>query len=354
MVQFLQIQNFQSHKNTFIEFGNNVNIFIGFSDSGKTAIIRALRWVITNKPTGDAFRSNWGGDTIVELILKNGTRVKRTKGNSTNEYELQVKGNKPLLFKAFGTDVPVEIEKALAFDSINLQEQLDAPYLLSDTPGQVAKHFNKIAKLEKIDTGIQYVQSIITKVTQDINTNTSNIEAYKESYKQWDFLQDFEIKLEVLESKVKSKDEIGANRKLLVNLCTSLEEVIEEQVSYSSILKNEKTVNLLLENYTKVKQIKKDVRNLNGIVVDLSRNKKEQESYSALLISESTINKLLELYKELKEVRKEYTSFVNLTNSINNLRKRQETMLKSLEIIEKEYHRDYPGICPFCNSIIKK
>ena len=353
MIQSLQIHNFQSHKNTFIEFGKNVNIFIGFSDSGKTAIIRALRWVITNKPSGDAFRSNWGGDTIVILTLVNGTKVRRTKGNSTNEYELIIKGADPLVFKAFGTDVPVEIEKALSFDSINLQEQLDAPYLLSETPGTVAKHFNKIAKLEKIDTGIQYVQSIITKLTQEINTNTSNIESYKESYKQWDFLQDFETKLEVLEGKVKSRDEIGANRKLLVNLYTSLEEVIEEQSEWSIIIKSEKTVTKLLMLYSNVNEYKQTLRKVKSLINSLENNAKEQSLIAPLLKSEITINKLIELHKERKETIKVLNEFNNLTERINKLRSMKDNALDSLAKLEEEYHRDFLDICPLCNSKIK-
>jgi len=46
MINSLTIQNFQSHKNTTLEFDNGINIIIGQSDSGKTAIIRALNWVI--------------------------------------------------------------------------------------------------------------------------------------------------------------------------------------------------------------------------------------------------------------------------------------------------------------------
>jgi len=70
MIKQLTIKNFQSHKKTKLEFSDGVNIIIGQSDSGKTAIIRALNWVVNNKPSGDSFRSHWGGDTNVEITME--------------------------------------------------------------------------------------------------------------------------------------------------------------------------------------------------------------------------------------------------------------------------------------------
>ena len=69
MIQKLNIQNFQSHKDTKLEFHPGVNVIIGQSDSGKTAIIRALRWLIWNRPGGDDFRSDWGGGTVVKIKI---------------------------------------------------------------------------------------------------------------------------------------------------------------------------------------------------------------------------------------------------------------------------------------------
>jgi len=56
MIKYLQIQNFQSHKDSLLEFDPGVNVIVGSSDSGKTAVIRALRWLVWNRPSGDAFR----------------------------------------------------------------------------------------------------------------------------------------------------------------------------------------------------------------------------------------------------------------------------------------------------------
>ena len=46
------IDNFQSHEHTEIEFGPGLNVIVGPSDYGKSAVVRALRWVLYNEPRG--------------------------------------------------------------------------------------------------------------------------------------------------------------------------------------------------------------------------------------------------------------------------------------------------------------
>src|SRR5690554_5109154 len=105
MITSLEIQNFQSHKETLLEFEPGVNVIIGPSDSGKTAILRALYWLVWNRPLGDAFRSSWGGDTKVVLETKDGM-VKRFKGKEDHYKLFYDPPFDPIEFKAFGTQVP--------------------------------------------------------------------------------------------------------------------------------------------------------------------------------------------------------------------------------------------------------
>ena len=53
--KYLHLINFQSHLNTVIELHPGLNILVGESDQGKTAIIRALRWLFYNEPRGTGF-----------------------------------------------------------------------------------------------------------------------------------------------------------------------------------------------------------------------------------------------------------------------------------------------------------
>lgn len=148
----LTLMNFQGYKKCSISFDPGVNAITGPSDSGKTALIRAMRWTITNQPLGDAFRSNWDqkGETY-SIIEVDGLRVGRAKkGTAQNLYTLD---GEP--FKAFGAGVPEEVKAFLNIHDVNLQPQITSPFLLSGmSPGEVGRYFNRIAKIEKIDSAI--------------------------------------------------------------------------------------------------------------------------------------------------------------------------------------------------------
>jgi exonuclease SbcC len=54
-IKKLSLRNFQSHRETDLEFSPGLNIIVGPSDQGKSAIIRALRWLFYNEPRGTGF-----------------------------------------------------------------------------------------------------------------------------------------------------------------------------------------------------------------------------------------------------------------------------------------------------------
>ena len=77
MFKSLCIENFQSHKKTVLNFDAGVKVIIGRSDSGKSAIIRAIRWLVENKPNGNSFINYDESKASVEIdigdtILKRG------------------------------------------------------------------------------------------------------------------------------------------------------------------------------------------------------------------------------------------------------------------------------------------
>ena len=138
MIKKIWLKNFQSHENTHLEFEKGINSIIGNSDSGKTAIIRALLWVFTNRPLGDSIISNWADEVAVGVRFSEGVEIIRRRNKDFNGYILKNR-DKQLEFKAIGTDVPEEIRQVINMNSINIQKQFDSPFLLADTPGEVAR-----------------------------------------------------------------------------------------------------------------------------------------------------------------------------------------------------------------------
>ena len=164
MVEKITLQNFQSHEKTHIEFTNGLNCIIGQSDSGKTAILRALNLALKNRPSGDAYIMDGKESCCVEVAV-NGKVVKREKGKGRNEYA--VDGEK---LTGFGVDVPELVEDAFKFTDVNFQYQMDAPFLLSLTPGIASQYINDII-------GLSIIDDIISETQKRIRDKKSNIKA---------------------------------------------------------------------------------------------------------------------------------------------------------------------------------
>jgi len=167
MVERIKLENFQSHKNTEIELNPGVNSIVGSSDGGKTAILRALYWVVNNRPTGSMFVSQWTKNEKGKQIKKtsvsvefSGNSITRLRFDKKNIYQASNgAGKKPKEFEALRSDVPEEIAKIHNFQEVNIQRQMDAPFLLSASAGEVARFFNRIIKLDVIDRILSLAES---------------------------------------------------------------------------------------------------------------------------------------------------------------------------------------------------
>ena len=124
MIKRLRIKNFQKHKSIDIEFDEHVTSIVGPSDTGKSALIRALKWVCSNKPNGNDFIRQGSKKCSVRVEV-NGHKITRSRG-AENTYHLDKE-----VFHAFGNNVPKEIEHVLRMDEINFQGQHDSPFWLN-------------------------------------------------------------------------------------------------------------------------------------------------------------------------------------------------------------------------------
>lgn len=254
MIKEINIQNFQSHKSSTLIFDKGVNIITGTSDCGKSAVLRALKWLVYNKPRGDSFRSLWGGKTQISIKLEDGSIITREK-DKENKYIIK-QGENTSTFKALGNDIPNEILSILNMDEINLQQQLDSPFLLSKSPGEVALHFNRIAKLSKIDTSSKYIQSWIRQITQKIENNKDNLANLQKALSEYSYLSNLEQDIIIFEQWQEQLNNITIKLTLLSSSIRQSKRVNFEIKQKQLITQAEKPVNELLLLIKQRKQIK--------------------------------------------------------------------------------------------------
>lgn len=163
----LTIENFQSHEKTRLKLHQGINALVGDSDCGKSAVMRALLWCITNAPQGVAHVSNWAKNKKGDIkercevcIGASGGVVTRTRSKDENGYMLDDGSPEARKFSALRTDVPAEVADALNVGPVNIQRQLDPPFLISATPGEAARYINSLVDLQVIDEALSVVNGM--------------------------------------------------------------------------------------------------------------------------------------------------------------------------------------------------
>lgn len=349
MINSVHIKNFESHKDTNIEFSPGVNVFIGLSDNGKSGILRDLYWTIRNRPLGDNFRT-WETDITESRVVLDNNIVLRTKGDSTNTYHLN-----DAELAAFGNNPPEEIIDAFNLNDINIQEQSDPIFLVSSSPGDVAKHFNKIAGLFKIDTSIKEANRSVKETNSEIKLCKRTIkqkEKEEKEYNKWLPMIEQRInKAQQTESlKNEYKTKINKINDALYKL-EGIEKNIQEYIIKLKLKTNiEKVIELsnkkqaCIDESNTIKKIVQSIKNIN----DSQKIKQEQ------LKLKTNIENVLEFYKKIDAIKSKIKKIdVCCDRILSKKRKMKELTLKKEEL-QKVYTENLPDTCPLCEQTIKK
>jgi len=147
MIKFLSIENLQKHVKSEVSFSDGVNYIVGETDYGKSAIIRAIRWVLHNKPSNTSMMRRGSKKPTTSELLINGKTVKRIRGKAKNSYIFE-----GVVKKGFGKDVPQQIADLVGCDeSLMIQRQGDPYFLLGLSSGaERARALEKYLELSAI------------------------------------------------------------------------------------------------------------------------------------------------------------------------------------------------------------
>jgi DNA repair exonuclease SbcCD ATPase subunit len=348
MIQKLNIRNFQSHKDSALEFHPGVNVIVGRSDSGKTAILRALRWLIWNRPGGDDFRSDWGGNTVVKLTVDD-RELMRGKAKE-NVYSIEQPGGGHKMLMAFGKDVPEEIQKALNIDETNLQKQFDAPFLLTLSPGAVAGHFNKIAHLDQIDSSVSYVNGKILKIGNIISSNTDDLTSWEEELEKYKYLDKFEIDLEDLEHRVADMIETVTSQNRLKKHLESMEENADEIQEVERIAKLGKPVDRILKLYEEKKEKNKELIELRRTLGTIVEMDKFSKSLSKKIELKPQAEALLKLHKERKEAWQDMLALKTKLRELRSVTASETSWETTIDGLITLFNKHMPDVCPLCGN----
>ena len=346
MIKSISIRNFQSHRSSVLKFTKGVNVIVGESDSGKTAILRALKWVMYNKPNGDSFRRHNTDNTSVSLFIDKQT-IAREKGKN-NVYALDDKE-----FKAFGTKVPTEISDVINMNDINFQSQFDSHFLLNKSGGQVASFFNELANFEKIDSSLIAINSNIRKIKSEVSVKQDLKKGMKQTLKDFAYLKDAEKDLKALQVLDDEKNTLLTKYNRLLKILDALENIETDIEVKSKLIPLLDDIDMIESNITAKANIKKRKNKLQLIFNEFVYNEKQQQKHDKKAKLENSVVTLLQLYSSKAIL---HTKFELLDNLYTNILLTDKSILKAIKTskqLSKQFHKEMGSQCILCEQTIK-
>lgn len=242
-IQRLVLDNFQSHEHTETEFGPGLNVIIGPSDQGKSAIIRALRWALYNQPRGSDFVRAGTNTCRVLVVFSDGYQVLRERVKTVNRYTLTKPDGSEQIFEGFGTEVPAEVAAAhgmpeVALDrdhsvALNLGSQLEGPFLLDGTGSDRARAIGRLAGVHIIDAAMRSARKDQLQLGKDQRRLEAEVQALDQRLEAYGDLPEQEARLQqaaaLLDQHDRLQARLGRLGELQVALAAADAELVQAQ-----------------------------------------------------------------------------------------------------------------------------
>ena len=212
-----EIHNFQSHKDTVIEFDDGLNVILGETNKGKTAVVRAVLWALFNDPKGTDFIMTGEEDCSVKLTFSDGSAIERSRSvKSAGHYVVTQVDGTSYSFKGFSNEIPVQVmnehqmpEVYLTKDvkaRLNVSSQMDAPFLLSESPQVKAAAVGRIIGTQVVDAAIKTVNRDTLASNKRAKDLSQQIDDWNEELKQYQDLSSTKRYIDVLEAFISEKE----------------------------------------------------------------------------------------------------------------------------------------------------
>lgn len=190
MFKQLEIKDFENHEHTIIDFSDGLNLICGRSNTGKTAIIRALKLVCFNEFSPQSVRVG-SNKCCVKLKTDKGF-VQVERGPKINEWTVERNGEEPISFSKPGKQILPEVAEVTGLDVINLGErdikpnimdQLEGHFLLAEMEGQNVSGSFRAQVIDEI-SGLAGMESLIKEISLDATRLAKEIKAGEKRIKE--------------------------------------------------------------------------------------------------------------------------------------------------------------------------
>jgi len=341
MIEKLQIRGFGANEKLDIEFSPNVTSIVGKSFIGKSWMIRALRWVLLNKPAGDSF-INWDSNEAKVRLPIDSKKVIRTRSKSLNTYRFSGK-KEP--YVAFGNDVPKDIAELLNVSDINFQGQHAAPFWFCETAGEVSRQLNSIVNLKVIDSTLAEIDSQKRKTVIIIGVIEESLAKAIEEKKELAYIEDLNRDLMDVEGLWGSYEENTRKRRTIGELTNQVDLYASRRESCLGLASDGLKAMSEGDSYLRFVDLVEKLSKLIELSLDL-RN--------IIKTKPPSLQPLQRLYERKEQAVRQYERLSILVESVKNMEDEKQQIEIRLGEFKEGMEKIVKGRCPLCGAKINK
>lgn len=313
---------------------------IGESDVGKSSIIRAIKYLVTNKPRRNNFPNDQQKDEKFKIAVTDGKNtVVRSRLGGTNSYSVNGR-----VSSAIGSKVPDDVQALLNLSEVNIQSQDEHFFLVDKSPGKVSRELNKVAGLSEIDHAIKNIKSDTRVIKSDLGAKKAELKAVDDKILALKWVSDAEEDLNKLLDLEKT---INIERQTRERLKESVIRIENERRQISLMLPDSfgEDIKAILQLKSEIISLQKKETDLKAHILRITRLQNEFNTKSSIDIRsiEKQYLELSNMITELNEIQDILDEIKLLSVNLNNL----EIDIKRTAVESGKFE-----FCPTCERIL--
>jgi exonuclease SbcC len=339
----MRLVNFQKHKDLQLEL-DTINVITGATDSGKTSVLRALLWALTNNAAGANVCNYEANNCRVELDVDDHTIV-RDWDKTTKAYILDGRE-----FLAFRTTVHKPIAELLHISDINIQERRDPPFMVYYTASDCANQFSEMLELTEIDGVIRNSNKAVKGKDADVSKIKSSIKDTERALRR---KSDLDKALEELNDIHKRRKEYIATSDNLKRLRGVLERYTEAEAvlaKYKAVPEAVQALQLLYDSYNKYTESTNKLNSMKQLMADRTHALREVRKYSTVNDALNALSKLSDLGESVKSENAKLKMLQGLLATYKEATHKVSVWDERCTQLTMEYNIAMPEVCPLCGS----
>ena len=375
--------DWMAHKHTIIKPDKHINLITGTSDSGKSAIYRAIEFIYHMGQEGyRQFHPGWvrHDASFATVIIKydDGHIFERVKGEKKNEVRLHLNGEVIYEKLKAGTEYDKEISDFLGnppflkpVGSFSFSSQHDSAFLVAQSDNAIPKIISKLSNSGDYDRAAETLKDEITALNPLIKASENKIKEIKNNLSEFDNLDDLIAKYDVVKSEIEQAENLESEINQLVSLRNDARNKKDNSDELIALNEYDSKILTAIGDLDVFQSVVDEINVLTSIYNDLQGKEQSindlnaENAQAEYFISEDCINAITDMdecviiIQELEAIDKKLYDLCESLESEQNLSAADEEKLKeyddeieSLEAENKEYE-DFLRInklCPVCGK----